>query len=103
MTRDQIVFLVDVDDTLLDNDPIRNDLKRHLEREFGAACRILSAVKSAWGDRVTTVFPRQRKFAHDPVVLTTNPPADLTVERIGELLNYDLAALLAGHETEVTR
>ena len=34
-----IVFLVDVDNTLLDNDRIQNDLKRHLEREFGMACR----------------------------------------------------------------
>jgi FMN phosphatase YigB (HAD superfamily) len=34
-----LVFLVDVDDTLLDNDHIQNDLKRHLEREFGPACR----------------------------------------------------------------
>ncbi|PYO17391.1 MAG: haloacid dehalogenase, partial [Candidatus Rokuibacteriota bacterium] len=34
-----IVFLVDVDNTLLDNDRIQDDLKRHLEREFGAACR----------------------------------------------------------------
>ena len=34
-----VVFLVDVDNTLLDNDRIQNDLKRHLEREFGAACR----------------------------------------------------------------
>src|SRR5262252_5268082 len=34
-----IVFLVDVDNTLLNNDHIQDDLKRHLEREFGAACR----------------------------------------------------------------
>src|ERR1041385_6670992 len=34
-----IVFLVDVDNTLLDNDRIQDDLKRHLEREFGPACR----------------------------------------------------------------
>jgi FMN phosphatase YigB (HAD superfamily) len=34
-----IVFLVDVDNTLLDNDRIQDDLKRHLEREFGAECR----------------------------------------------------------------
>ena len=34
-----IVFLVDVDNTLLDNDRIQSDLKRHLMREFGAACR----------------------------------------------------------------
>jgi plasmid stabilization system protein ParE len=34
-----VVFLVDVDNTLLDNDHIQNDLREHLEREFGAACR----------------------------------------------------------------
>src|SRR5262245_14611505 len=35
----KVVFLVDVDNTLLDNDRIQADLKRHLEREFGLACR----------------------------------------------------------------
>ena len=35
----QIVFLVDVDDTLLENDRIQDDLKQHIEREFGAECR----------------------------------------------------------------
>src|SRR5437016_2366792 len=39
ITPDQTVFLVDVDNTLVDNDHIQADLKRHLEREFGAACR----------------------------------------------------------------
>jgi FMN phosphatase YigB (HAD superfamily) len=34
-----LVFLVDVDNTLLDNDRVQADLRRHLEREFGAACR----------------------------------------------------------------
>src|SRR5678810_371192 len=34
-----IVFLLDVDNTLLDNDRIQDDLKRHLERDFGPACR----------------------------------------------------------------
>ena len=34
-----IVFLVDVDNTLLDNDRIQDDIKRHLDREFGVvAC-----------------------------------------------------------------
>jgi hypothetical protein len=216
-----VVFLVDVDNTLLDNDRIQDDLKRHLEREFGAACRdrywaileqlmtelgyrdylgalqryrvenphephlltmssylvdypfadrlfshalavlewlrawgptvilsdgdvvfqprkversgiaravggnvliyihkelelddvvgrypaghyvlvddkprILAAVKKAWGDRVTTVFPRQGQYAHDPVALATYPPADVAVERIGDLLGFDLPALL---------
>ena len=39
ITPDQTVFLVDVDNTLLDNDRIQADLRRHLEREFGTGCR----------------------------------------------------------------
>jgi FMN phosphatase YigB (HAD superfamily) len=57
--------------------------------------RILAAIKKAWGRRLTTVFPRQGHYAHDPRALATYPPADITVERIGELQRYDLAALLA--------
>jgi len=57
--------------------------------------RILAAVKKAWGERVTTVFPRQGQYAHDPTITAECPPADITVERIGELLEYDLSALLA--------
>ena len=34
-----IVFLVDVDNTLLDNDGIQQDLQDHLERVFGLASR----------------------------------------------------------------
>lgn len=56
--------------------------------------RILTAVKKIWGARVTTVFPRQGHYAHDPQVLTSYPPADVTIERIGELLEYDLSTLL---------
>ena len=57
--------------------------------------RILTAVKQAWGDRVTSVFPRQGHYAHDPKALATYPPADVSVERIGDLLTYELPALLA--------
>src|SRR5947209_20225602 len=235
LTPDTTVFLVDVDNTLLDNDHIQADLKRHLEREFGAACRdrywailedlftelgyrdylgalqryraerpreihllsmssylvdypfanrlypqaldvlerfrgwgrtailsdgdvvfqppkversgifeavdghvliyihkeetlddverfypaehyvlvddklrILTTVKKAWRSRVTTVFPRQGQYAHDRKILAECPPADLTVEPIGKLLDYDLSALIAGQPsvpifTEVTK
>ena len=34
-----IVFLIDVDNTLLDNDAIQQDLKDHLERSYGRAAR----------------------------------------------------------------
>jgi len=221
ITPDQTVFLVDIDNTLLDNDRIQADLRRHLEREFGVACRdrywaileqlfidlgyrdylgalqryrvehpedihllsmssylvdypfanrvypgaldvlerfrgwartvilsdgdvvfqprkveragiaeavdghvliyihkeqeledveqryparhyvlvddkpkILATVKRIWGDRVTTVLPRQGQYANDARVVASLPPADLTVERIGELLDYDFSDLV---------
>jgi FMN phosphatase YigB (HAD superfamily) len=220
---DSIVFLVDVDNTLLDNDRVQNDIKRHLDREFGIPCRerywaileqlfmelgyrdylgalqryrvehpqdihllsmssflvdypfanrlypgsldvlekfrswgptvvlsdgdvvfqprkversgiaeavdghvliyihkeeslddverrypakhyvlvddklrILTAVKKIWRERVTTIFPRQGQYAHDANVIAACPPADLTVERIGDLVNYEMSALCAG-------
>ncbi len=221
ITPDTTVFLVDVDNTLLDNDHIQADLRRHLEREFGAACRdrywtileqlftelgyrdylgalqryrvehprdihllsmssylvdypfanrlypgaldvlerfrnwtttvvlsdgdvvfqprkversgiaeavegnvliyihkeqeledvgrryparhyvlvddkprILAAVKEIWRDRVTTVLPRQGQYANDRDVVASLPSADLTVERIGDLLAYHFPALV---------
>jgi FMN phosphatase YigB (HAD superfamily) len=59
--------------------------------------RILAAVKEAWGDRVTTVFPRQGQYARDA---KSYRPADVTVERIGDLLTHDFSGLLL---PEVTR
>jgi len=58
--------------------------------------RILTAVKQVWGARVTTVFPRQGSYAHDPRALAGYPPADVTVERIGNLLDYGLSTFLPG-------
>lgn len=57
--------------------------------------RILTAIKSAWGERLTTVFPRQGHYAHDPEVLAKYPAADITIERIGDLVDYDLPAILS--------
>jgi FMN phosphatase YigB (HAD superfamily) len=37
--QDDVVFLFDVDNTLLDNDAIQEDLGEHLQREFGRASR----------------------------------------------------------------
>jgi len=56
--------------------------------------RILAAVKRIWGERVTTVLPRQGQYANDARVVASLPPADLTVERIGDLLAYDLSDLV---------
>jgi FMN phosphatase YigB (HAD superfamily) len=56
--------------------------------------RILAAMKKAWQDRLTTVFPRQGHYALDPMNIAAYPPADITIERIGELINADRATLL---------
>ena len=229
-TSKPIVFLVDVDNTLLDNDRIQNDLKRHLERQFGAACRdrywaileelfadlgyrdylgalqryrvehpqdihlltlspflvdypfanrlypesldvlerfrswgqtvilsdgdvvfqprkversgiseavdgnvliyihkedaledveqrypathyvmvddklrILTAVKKVWGSRVTTIFPRQGQFGRDLKIIGAYPPADITVDRIGELLEFELSDLMLSDKQTLNR
>jgi len=73
---------------------------KDVERRYPAAhyvliddkTRILAAVKAAWGDRVTTVFPKQGHFAiqeppRDPASV------DKTIEAIGDLLHLDFSRL----------
>ncbi|MEO7673148.1 MAG: HAD family hydrolase [Pyrinomonadaceae bacterium] len=52
--------------------------------------RILSGIKASWGDRVTTVFPRQGHYALDLQNVAKYPPPDIAVERIGDLLSVDI-------------
>jgi hypothetical protein len=56
--------------------------------------RILSTAKKIWGDRVTTIFPKQGHYALDPAVLTQYPPADVELAAIGDLVKYDLKRLV---------
>jgi hypothetical protein len=56
--------------------------------------RILTAVKKIWGERLTTVFPRQGHYAMAPDVASF-PAPDITLGRIGEFCDYDLPQLLA--------
>jgi FMN phosphatase YigB (HAD superfamily) len=55
--------------------------------------RILAAVKQHWGDRVSTIFPRQGRYACDASIVAAYPPADLSIEGIGELARFDSQAL----------
>lgn len=57
--------------------------------------RILAACKRVWGRRLTTVFVRQGHYADDPEILAAEPPADVTVERIGDLLGFELDDLVS--------
>jgi len=76
-----------------------------IERQYPAAhyvlvddkIRLLTAFKKVWKERLTTVFPRQGHYARDPDV-ANYPPADVAIERIGDLAGYDLPALLGGRE-----
>jgi FMN phosphatase YigB (HAD superfamily) len=70
--------------------------RRHPAERYVAVddkLRLLTAIKEHWRDRVTTVFPRQGQYALDPRALARYPPADLSIERIGDLLGYDKEAL----------
>jgi FMN phosphatase YigB (HAD superfamily) len=79
----------------------------HKERELDAIARahpakhyvliddklvILDAVKQGWGDRVTTVFPRQGHYAHDSAALAGLPAADVAIDHIDDLAQFDLSA-----------
>jgi FMN phosphatase YigB (HAD superfamily) len=55
--------------------------------------RILAAMKQVWGQRLTTVFPRQGHYAHDPREIAAWPPADVSLAGIGELLDSRLSML----------
>jgi len=58
--------------------------------------RILAAVKKIWAGRVTTVFARQGHYARDPQALAEFQPADITIERIGDLMKYGRERFIGG-------
>ena len=90
-----------VDDRVLIYIHKENELK-YVERLYPAdhyvliddKLRILAAVKKTWGERVTTVFPKQGHYAFDQKTLAEYPPADVELARIGNLLSCDLAAFV---------
>ena len=63
--------------------------------------RILAAMKKVMGDRLTTVFPRQGHYALDPANAAAYPAADVSVERIGDLVDIDICALLGRESGDV--
>jgi FMN phosphatase YigB (HAD superfamily) len=62
--------------------------------------RILAAMKQSWGDRLTTVFPRQGHYALDPALLASFPPADLTIATIAELAHCDSSLFQGRHHED---
>ena len=49
--------------------------------------RILTAIKNSWGERVTTVFPKQGHYALDVEDVAKYPAPDIAVDRIGDILS----------------
>lgn len=58
--------------------------------------RILDAMKKQMGEHLTTVFVRQGHYAHEQKYLEGYLPADVTLERIGDLMEYDPVKLMEG-------
>lgn len=56
---------------------------------------LLAAFKEAWGPRVTTILPLQGRYAHDRQAVAAHVPPDITIDRIGRLLELDVGALLS--------
>jgi len=75
-----------------------NDIERHYPAHqyvmVDDKLRILAAMKQILRGSITTVFPRQGHYALDPQILADYPPADLTIERIGDLLDFDVPDFL---------
>ena len=67
--------------------------------------RILGALKAAWGDAVTTVFPRQGHYALDTIEAARHPAPDIVIDHIGELSRTNIAGWFssgARHEPHPT-
>ena len=56
--------------------------------------RILQAIKDVWKERVTTVFARQGHYARDKKTLAAYRPADISIGRISNMLDYERAAFM---------
>ena len=64
--------------------------------------RILAAMKAVWGERLSTVFPRQGHYAHDAALIAAHPTPDFAIERIGDLLEFRAEQLLGAATKEMT-
>jgi FMN phosphatase YigB (HAD superfamily) len=72
---------------------VLDDVQRHYPARryvmIDDKLRILASMKRQWGGRVTTVFVRQGHYAFDPEELRRHPPADMSIDAIGDLLRFE--------------
>ena len=60
--------------------------------------RVLTAIKNVWGSKVTTVFPMQGHYAFDEIEVSKYPPADISIDRIGDMLHLEIEQLIGRNE-----
>jgi FMN phosphatase YigB (HAD superfamily) len=80
----------------------KEQMLAHVERLYPARhyfvvddkVKILKAMKKVWGERLTTIFPRQGHYALDLANITDHPQADITIEHIADMVNLDLTSFL---------
>lgn len=86
---------------------IHKEIELHdVERRFPARhyvvvddkIRILTAIKAHWQEKVTTVFPRQGHYALDGAEVAKYPPADISIARIGDLLEIPSKEIFQNNE-----
>jgi FMN phosphatase YigB (HAD superfamily) len=56
--------------------------------------RILTAISEIWDEKVTTIFAKQGHYAFDEKANARYPKADISIDRIGDLLNFSLEELI---------
>jgi hypothetical protein len=88
---DNVAFLLDVDNTLLDNNPFAMYLGTRLEQAFGAADHLAMLQMAHIGiDDNPHLLQKSANTAIDS-------PPDLSIGHIGDLLNYELSHFLSSH------
>jgi len=74
-------------------DSVRHAYPAHHYVLIDDKLKLLDVVKKAWGEQVTTVFPRQGHYANDAQALAGAQPADIEIARIADLMEHDFSAL----------
>ena len=63
--------------------------------------QLLAAMKRVLGERLTTVFVRQGHYALESTNNVIDPPPDISIERIADLLDVERSVFLTAALTQV--
>lgn len=97
--RDRVLVYVHKE-SMLDDVAQRHPARHYVM--FDDKLRVLDAMKRVWNDRLTTAFVRQGHYANDPVTTSECPPAQIALERIGDLLAFGRHDFLSASDEAAT-